>query len=90
LQIKPSSCLEFLGPNPSRGAAPPLLFNLKDDQGKKRNRIAEQPGIAEDLQRKLSAWAAQLDSAGLPPGPLNEQERKWYRYSFGLGEPSRR
>ena len=45
------------------GGAPPLLLNLKDDQGKKRNQIAEQPGIAEDLQRKLSAWAAQLDSA---------------------------
>lgn len=72
------------------GNAPPLLFNLKDDRGEKRNRIAEQPGIAEDLQRKLSGWAAQLDPAGLPRGPLNEQERKWYQYYFGLGEPSGR
>jgi len=26
----------------------------------------------------------------LPRGPLNEQERKWYQYYFGLSESSGR
>ena len=66
-----------------------FLFNLKDDREERRNVIANHPDLAEELQEKLSAWAEKLDPAGLPHGSLNDQETKWYRYYFGLGESSR-
>jgi uncharacterized sulfatase len=66
-----------------------FLFNLKDDREERRNVIANHPDVAEELQKKLSAWAEKLDPAGLPHGSLNDQETKWYRYYFGLGESSR-
>jgi hypothetical protein len=90
LRIKPSFCLEFLGPNPSREALRPCLFISRTTAWEKRNRIAEQAGIAEDLPRKLPAWVAQADPAELPRGPLNEQERNWCQYYLGVCEPSRR
>ena len=36
--------------------ARPMLFNLRDDIGERRNVIAEQTGIARELMRKLDAW----------------------------------
>jgi arylsulfatase A-like enzyme len=60
-----------------------MLFNLKDDIGETRNLIAEHPEVAADLRRKLAAWADQLQPAGIPSGPLDEQEAKWYPQYFG-------
>lgn len=48
------------------GTARRYLFDLADPQGETRNRIAEQPALATDLERKLAAWSATLARPGLP------------------------
>jgi len=70
------------------GRGEPLLFNLKDDREEKHNLLAAHPDITEDLKKKLAGWTAQLDPAGIPAGPLNEQESRWYHHYFGLSAPS--
>ena len=34
----------------------PMLFNLRDDVGERRNLIGEQTAVARELLRKLEAW----------------------------------
>lgn len=60
-----------------------LLFNLKDDLGETKNVIGEHADLASSLEKKLAAWNAEMKPPGIPRNPLNEQERKMYRYHFG-------
>jgi arylsulfatase A-like enzyme len=60
-----------------------LLFNLKDDLEETKNVIGEQADLAKTLEKKLAAWNAEMKPPGIPRKPLNEQERKMYRYHFG-------
>ena len=60
-----------------------MLFDLSADRGEKSNVIEAHPDIAAGLEKKLSAWAAKMRPEGLPSGPLNAQETKWYKVYFG-------
>jgi uncharacterized sulfatase len=42
------------------------LFELAEASGETRNRIAEQPALAAELERRLEAWSAALSPPGLP------------------------
>jgi uncharacterized sulfatase len=42
------------------------LFDLDGRGGETRNRIAEQPALAAELEKKLEAWSASLSPPGLP------------------------
>jgi len=42
------------------------LFDLDGPGGETRNRIAEQPALAAELEKKLEAWSASLSPPGLP------------------------
>jgi hypothetical protein len=45
--------------------------------------IGEHADLASSLEKKLAAWNAEMKPPGIPRNPLNEQERKMYRYHFG-------
>jgi arylsulfatase A-like enzyme len=64
-----------------------LLFNLADDREEKNNVIAAHPDLAAELEARLQAWAEELRPAGLPDGPLNEQEQAWYGFYFNESAP---
>ena len=59
-----------------------MLFNLAKDPQESTNEIENFPEIAKKLRTQLEDWADELEPAGLPTGPLNGQEREWYRYYF--------
>jgi arylsulfatase A len=44
----------------------PMLFNLRDDVGERRNLIGEQTAVARELLRKLEAWNKEV-GAGVTP-----------------------
>jgi arylsulfatase A-like enzyme len=67
-----------------------MLFNLARDPGEQKNVIADHPDVAAELATKLGAWAEELKPAGLPDGPLNEQEQGWYGYYFKESAPQAR
>ena len=48
------------------GADRRYLFDLDDPAGETRNRIADQPAVAADLEKQLAAWSATLARPGLP------------------------
>ncbi len=60
-----------------------MLFDLAGDRGEQKNVIADHPDIASELEAKLAAWAGKMSPPGLPEGPLNGQEQRWYGYYFG-------
>jgi arylsulfatase A len=45
---------------------PVWLSNLKDDPYEKRNWLAEQPQVAQDLRQRLDAWKAKLPASPPP------------------------
>jgi arylsulfatase A-like enzyme len=51
------------------GADRRYLFDLADPAGETRNRLALQPKLAAELERKLAAWSATLARPGLPAAP---------------------
>ena len=59
-----------------------MLFNLARDPQEKVNEIENHPDIANQLRQQLETWTDELEPAGLPAKPLNNQEREWYRYYF--------
>ena len=54
------------------------LFDLQSPEHEKRNRIADHPAIAAELQAELRHWADEQKNPGVPTGPLNRQESGWY------------
>jgi arylsulfatase A-like enzyme len=44
----------------------PMLFNLRDDIGERRNLIGEQTGVARTLMRKLEAWQKEVGADATP------------------------
>jgi len=44
----------------------PMLFNLRDDPGERRDLVGEQTTIARELQRKLEAWQKAVGPEVLP------------------------
>jgi arylsulfatase A-like enzyme len=44
----------------------PMLFNLRDDVGERRNLIGGQTAIARDLMRKLEAWNKEVGAGTTP------------------------
>jgi arylsulfatase A-like enzyme len=40
----------------------PLLFNLEDDVGERRNLAIRRPEIMHDLQQRLKAWESEMDA----------------------------
>jgi arylsulfatase A-like enzyme len=67
-----------------------MLFDLSRDPGEQKNVIADHPDVVAELAAKLGAWAEELKPAGLPDGPLNEQEQAWYGYYFKESAPQAR
>ena len=66
------------------GKAGDYLFDLSSDASEKNNVIGQHPEIARTLAAKLSGWTKELLPPGMPSGPLNAQEEKWYQYYLGL------
>jgi arylsulfatase A-like enzyme len=44
----------------------PMLFNLRDDIGERRNLIGEQTAVARELMRKLEAWNREVGAGATP------------------------
>ena len=44
----------------------PMLFNLRDDPGERRDLVGEQTAVARELQRKLEAWQKDVGPEVLP------------------------
>jgi uncharacterized sulfatase len=42
------------------------LFDLEESGGETQNRVAEQPALAAELEKRLEAWSATLSPPGLP------------------------
>ena len=59
------------------GADRRYLFDLDSSEGETRDRLAEQPQVAADLEKKLAAWVATLEPPGLP-GDLVGQDAMFY------------
>lgn len=53
------------------------LFDLDSPEGETRDRLAEQPQVAADLEKKLAAWVATLQPPGLP-GDLVGQDAMFF------------
>lgn len=54
-----------------------LLFDLDSAEGENRDRLAEFPAVADDLQKKLIAWDRSLPAPHLPRG-ANRQDRLFF------------
>lgn len=54
------------------------LFNLAEDRGERRNVVADRPEVASRLFTELAAWSQELVPAGLPTGPVGQQEEAFY------------
>lgn len=54
-----------------------FLFDMDSPEGETVNRIAEHPGIAAELDRKLMTWNATLPPPGLPRA-IVDQDRLFY------------
>ena len=42
--------------------------------------IRSHPKLGAQLKNKLQNWSEELDSPGLPKGPLNGQVKRWYEH----------
>jgi len=54
-----------------------FLFDLESPERESRNRLADHPAVAADLERKLLAWNATLPPPGLPRDP-NAQDQVFF------------
>ncbi|MCP5545074.1 MAG: sulfatase-like hydrolase/transferase [Akkermansiaceae bacterium] len=63
-----------------------FLFDLETDGGETKNRIAEEPRVADDLRDRLARWTRDFDPPGIPQGKLNDQETRWYEHYFSVPE----
>lgn len=54
-----------------------FLFDLDSPEGETKNRLAENPRIAAELEGKLMAWNATLPPPGLPR-PIVDQDQMFY------------
>jgi arylsulfatase A-like enzyme len=54
------------------------LFDLESDQHERRDVLAEHPEIAQKLETRLSQWAGELKTPGLPNQKFNDEEKGWY------------
>ena len=57
-----------------------FLFDLESPEHETRNRLAQHPEIARELEAKLKTWASQLKNPDLSDGPPNGQEQAWFRH----------
>lgn len=65
-----------------------LLFDLASPEHEKKNRIAEQAGLASELRDKLTKWTATLNPPGLPTEPLSVGEVKVFESHLGTKHAS--
>jgi arylsulfatase A-like enzyme len=65
--------------------SPPMLFNLSTVRGEEANLIGQYPEKAAELAAELAQWKQGLFRPGNLGPSLNNQERPWYSYHFGLG-----
>lgn len=56
------------------------LFDVESPDHETRNLITEQPELANELRTALADWSDELERPGLPQGPIEGQERRWYDY----------
>ncbi|HEX9739164.1 MAG TPA: sulfatase-like hydrolase/transferase [Ignavibacteriaceae bacterium] len=56
------------------------LFNLNSPLHEKRNLINKKPKVAQRLNNDLSEWLNNLKTQELGNGPINQQEKNWYKY----------
>ena len=54
-----------------------FLFDLESPEGETKNRLADFPAVAADLEKKLMGWNATLPPPGLPR-ELNAQDQIFY------------
>jgi hypothetical protein len=54
-----------------------FLFDLESPEKETRNRLADHPAVAAELERKLLAWNATLPPPGLPRDP-NAQDQLFF------------
>jgi uncharacterized sulfatase len=65
-----------------------FLFDLRSPEGERRNRLADEPQRAADLNLRLAAWDATLLVPGLPV-EVNAQDAKFYEtHRVGTAEPA--
>jgi len=60
------------------GGEKKYLFDLESSEHETKNLIKEHPAIAAELEAALQAWAKEQKDPGVPAGPLNVQEVKFY------------
>ncbi|MBI5770357.1 MAG: sulfatase-like hydrolase/transferase [Verrucomicrobia bacterium] len=60
--------LIFLGPTQK------FLFDLDSPEGETKNRLAENPGVAAELERRLRAWDATLPAPHLPRAAVAQDD----------------
>jgi len=56
------------------------LFDVEGPDHEKRNLITNYPKLANELREALSNWADDLETPGLPQGPISWEEQRWYDY----------
>jgi arylsulfatase A-like enzyme len=62
-----------------------FLFDLESPEGEARNRIADEPAVAADLERRLLAWDATLAPPGLPRAAHPQDEVFFDAHVIGGG-----
>jgi arylsulfatase A-like enzyme len=59
------------------------LFNLEEDLSERENLIHKFPLVSENLEKKLSNWAQELNPPGLKNGELPEIWEEYFDYHLG-------
>lgn len=60
----------------------PMLFDVRNDVAEANDLASAKPAVTSRLLASLTDWTNQLAPPGLPSRPINDQERKWFRYYF--------
>jgi arylsulfatase A-like enzyme/Ca2+-binding EF-hand superfamily protein len=59
-----------------------MLFDMETEEHEGENLIAEHPEMAEQLQKKLTDWCADMKRPGMPL--KYNREQAWYKHYFGI------